>query len=319
MKFATENVKKKPRHSNSSVWFEPLEGRAYYSGVGPSAMAPADGVGQASTVCTLTVSSTLIHAPYESETFTITVEPAGAVGVVFLNEGLFGAGQVIDDAPLYGNGTATITMQLPQFNGETVFYASFPGASDASNTVTYSPSQSQAVNITVVNGTGTGGDQNPTPTPTGGSLTPVISKNTLPVSVIAGEKTRGNISVTVQNTGATAVGGNTKVKIYATTAGTVDSSSIELGSVTKGVNLKAGRSKAFNFKIKQLPSSLTSGTYTLVAQVTDADGTITTSPRGRVYCRCRSGGEYHWHRDGFDSGSIGWRGDQAWADHSNIG
>jgi hypothetical protein len=100
-------------------------------------------------------------------------------------------------------------------------------------------------------------------------LTAVIVRSGLPAAVVAGSSTHGNVVVTVANPTAAAVHGAMTVVLYATADGTLDSSSIALGSVTvKFIAIKAGKSAPLTVPVRSIPANLV-GNFSLMAQLTD--------------------------------------------------
>jgi uncharacterized repeat protein (TIGR01451 family) len=68
------------------------------------------------------------------------------------------------------------------------------------------------------------------------------------------------------------------IALYASTDGTVDSSSELIGSIKKVLKLNAGKTASLPVPIKSL--SLPAGTYTILASTTGAGGTISDSATG---------------------------------------
>jgi hypothetical protein len=119
---------------------------------------------------------------------------------------------------------------------------------------------------------------------TGGSsgaaqLTPAIIKNTLPASAVNGPSTHGSETVRVSNTGSAIESGKTTVAVYASADGAIDEKSILLGSTTGKQTIKIGASKNVTVNIKSLPAVLV-GSYTLLAQATNAAGDVTAATTG---------------------------------------
>ena len=117
---------------------------------------------------------------------------------------------------------------------------------------------------------GTGGGSSST------GLTPSITKSTLPASIVGGSPLRGNVILSVDNTAATPDSGT--VGVYASTDGSVDGSSVLLGSYKPQVNLKTGKSETIVVPVNS--SSVPAGTYTILAQATDASSNVVASTTG---------------------------------------
>jgi len=115
---------------------------------------------------------------------------------------------------------------------------------------------------------------------TGIGLSPAITRSTVPPALASGAPVRGTVTLKVTNTNvATDVGANVIV-VYATTDGVVDDGSIPLAQVKVRLNLKANRSQTIVAPIHA--SAIADGTYTIVAQATDASGNVVTSTTGPI-------------------------------------
>jgi hypothetical protein len=112
------------------------------------------------------------------------------------------------------------------------------------------------------------------------TLNETITKNTLPGSVVAGSSVHGTVSVKIANTGSSTESGRATLAIFASSDGTVDGNSIQIGSASiKKLSLRAGKSGEFSVQIKSLPKTL-NGVFTLFAQVADGAGNTTISSTG---------------------------------------
>ncbi len=114
----------------------------------------------------------------------------------------------------------------------------------------------------------------PTPTPTA-ILVPTVVTNKVPVNVVAGEKlSSASLGVKLTDTSATGQDGTVVVNVYASTSPTFDASSDQLvGTVTRQVNVKAGKTISTTVPIKTIPAALADGTYYLLVQTSDTAGT----------------------------------------------
>ena len=116
----------------------------------------------------------------------------------------------------------------------------------------------------------------PTPTPTGTVPPPAVVKSSVTPSLVAGAKLKGSVTVTVDNTTGATLKGPGTFALVATDAG---GAATVIGSVNRGLNLKAGR--AMPVTIAARPLALPAGTYTVVPEftfggATAAAGTATT-------------------------------------------
>lgn len=111
------------------------------------------------------------------------------------------------------------------------------------------------------------------------TLTPTVTKSTLPKQAVGGTAVHGAASVVVTNSTAALVKGPVTVSLYASTDGSVDASSALLGSVKKSLKLSAGGVAPVSVALK-LPATLGAGTYTLLAQTVDPSGNLTTATSG---------------------------------------
>ncbi len=120
---------------------------------------------------------------------------------------------------------------------------------------------------------------NSTPVPSGTSpLAPVIVAATTPTTVVSGGRARGTVTLAVTNDGPGPSTGRDTLAVFATTAGVVDASSTEIGSVTRRLSLAAGRSATVVVPVTSAAEPF--GAYTVVARLTDGAGRTATSPVG---------------------------------------
>jgi uncharacterized repeat protein (TIGR03803 family) len=110
-------------------------------------------------------------------------------------------------------------------------------------------------------------------------LSPTVAKSSLPPSVIAGGTAHGVAVVDLTNTGSTAESGKVTVDIYASNDGVIDDSSVLIGSISRKLNVKDGKTAKVTVPIKSLPASL-DGNYSLLAKVIDSAGDAATSTTG---------------------------------------
>jgi hypothetical protein len=89
------------------------------------------------------------------------------------------------------------------------------------------------------------------------------------------------VTVDLANIGTSPINGTVTSNVYASTDGTVDGSSILLGTSAQVLNLKPGATNvAERVTIKSLPSQLMDGSYVLYAVTTDPSGSSTAPLAG---------------------------------------
>lgn len=103
------------------------------------------------------------------------------------------------------------------------------------------------------------------------ALSETVAKSTLPASATGGSKTNGAVSLVITNNGNISTTGSTTITIFATTSGTVDSSSVQLATAPLKSHIKPSKTGHANVKLKQFPA-IPVGSYTVVAQITDQNG-----------------------------------------------
>lgn len=194
--------------------------------------------------------------------FTATVAPAtpgGATPTGTVNFLL--NGNSIGSTSVQGDGTAVFsTTSLPV--GSDSVTASYGGDT------TYAGSTSQAVTETVNSA------------PAQPALTAVISKSTLPATVVAGESVHGVVNVGLTNVSGATVKGPVMVDLYLSTDGSIDGSSVLIAHATHSLAIATGKSKKAVLPIKSLPSTIADGNYTLLARVVDPSSTPSDSSAG---------------------------------------
>ena len=112
--------------------------------------------------------------------------------------------------------------------------------------------------------------------PLASSLSPSVSRSTVPATVLFGTKVRGTVTVTLDNSGTAPVRGTDRVDLYA----------VADGQVARLVGSAGRRGKLAGHGLVEVvvpvkPVELPAGSYTLIAVVTDAAGgksTATTGP-----------------------------------------
>lgn len=107
------------------------------------------------------------------------------------------------------------------------------------------------------------------------ALSEVLSKSSIPTSAASGAKIHGSVSLAVTNSGNISTPAPTTVELFATTAGVVDASAVRLAGITSRARIRPGKSARLTVPVSLLPT-LAPGTYTIVAQVTDASGQVSS-------------------------------------------
>jgi uncharacterized delta-60 repeat protein len=105
---------------------------------------------------------------------------------------------------------------------------------------------------------------------------PTVTFVSGPKTGTAGRKVRGSAVIAITNTGNVAITGPVMITLYLTATGTVDSGSTTVTTITKKVNIPAGKTGKIGIGLGTLASTL-SGTYQLAAVVTTT-ATTTGAP-----------------------------------------
>ena len=177
--------------------------------------------------------------------------PTGTVGFAV-------NGDVFATAPVDATGTATLSAtNLPA--GAADYTVAYTG--DA----TYAASTVAAASLTPVQANAS-------------VLVPTIARSTVPTSVVAGQRVKGTVTVTVTNSGTTTLAGADKVTLYATqdASATIDSGSTAVASTTHKLKLAAGRSLTLRLPVL-LDTTGDDGSFPLRVLVTDAAGNASAS------------------------------------------
>ena len=89
-----------------------------------------------------------------------------------------------------------------------------------------------------------------------------------PASLVAGNtKTKASASVTVTNTGQTAINGPVAVTFFVSSDDELDESDIQVGAVTKNLKLATGKGKAVKLKKLAFPANIEDGNYRILARI----------------------------------------------------
>ncbi|MDB5290889.1 MAG: peptidyl-prolyl cis-trans isomerase cyclophilin type [Phycisphaerales bacterium] len=168
----------------------------------------------------------------------------------------FADGNPIGTAPLVGN-TATLT---PAFStaGDEFITAVYSGDGQ------YAASTSPGVSVTVA----------------APAIMPAVGKSTLPTEAIIGTAVHGTTAVVLNNSTQTTEKGTAVIRLFASPDGVIDAAAVPITTLSRGVNLKPGKTLALKLTTKNLPASLAAGTYTLLVQTTDPSGNVTNATSG---------------------------------------
>jgi hypothetical protein len=186
---------------------------------------------------------------------TAGVAPTGTVTFTLAD------GTVAGTATLGTGGVAVLTTTtLPA--GIDVVTASYAG--DTANAPSASPPVTVAVN------------------PPG--LAPTVTRSTVPATVVAGTpKVGGKVTLLVTNATPTTESGTAKFELFASATGALDGSALSVASVSKRLTVRAGRQATVTVNVTAVPTSLTAGTYSWVARVTDSAGVASIGLAGSPF------------------------------------
>jgi hypothetical protein len=192
-------------------------------------------------------------------------------------------------APGFLNGVTTVTTVdgIATFSGVSVMivgnftmvaaaggFADVSGGQDESESLEPVGLFATSNSFTVGSSNGGGGGS------TSSTLTVGLTKSTLPPSVVAGGTSHGTAIVSVANSGTSTESSTATVSVYASTDGSIDDTATLLGSLPpRRLTLKPGRATEVSVPIRSIPAALV-GSYTLLAQVTDASGSSSASSTG---------------------------------------
>jgi uncharacterized repeat protein (TIGR03803 family) len=113
------------------------------------------------------------------------------------------------------------------------------------------------------------------------SLSPLVVRSTLPANVAAGVSAHGTATVDLSNSTKTAVRGVFTIAVYASSDGAIDGSAIKLTSLSRKLVLGAKGKTAISLAIPKFRTN-TTGSYTLLAQVTNDAGNTSSAATGPV-------------------------------------
>ena len=209
---------------------------------------------QSGSATTSTLSSSAnIFTTGSSCLLTATVTPVDGSGVAPTGTVQFYEdGRQKDTVTLGANGTATLTWTANTPTTPTTAL-SFVYSGDAN----YTTSTSNAVVQTYLEQSRLGAG---------------IGNATVPSTAVAGQPFKTKVPVAINNTSDTLAGTYT-IELYADTSiNGLTGNQVALQTVTKHATLKPGKKLAVNLTTKSLPTSLATGTYHLLVEITDPDG-----------------------------------------------
>jgi hypothetical protein len=251
-----------PAHPASPILTSTVYSGVPFSDAGTSFVVAEAGASSGAATTTTLSSSAPSAAAGASVTFTATVAPisAGATptGTVTFLEG----GATLSAVALQSDGTA-------QFSTSALPVGADPITARYGGDATYAASVSPTITETI---TGSGVNS-----PT---LVPTIGKSNLGPAIVSGARTRAVVLVDVSNQTAATFKGKTTVDLFATTDDAIDGASVLVGSVTRNLNIKAGKAAAVPVKVSSTLAGLAAGQYTLIARTIDPSGREVDSNSG---------------------------------------
>jgi hypothetical protein len=224
----------------------------YPSSTSPSVTLTVLSAPNVGATVTTTVTTTTVVGDVVTVTSTVTPKTTGGAtptGTV----SFFTNGILIGTANVQSNGTAVLTTTAlvvgsntvtSVYNGNAIYSTSAPASTSAFlNTL---------------------------------GLVPVIVKSTIPATgLVAGTLTHGVVTLNITNVTAALIREpQTTIHLYASTDGTIDSSSVLIQQWFTSIKLKGGKTQTFRLNVKSLPVGMASGTYQLMIRVSNTVGTF---------------------------------------------
>lgn len=111
------------------------------------------------------------------------------------------------------------------------------------------------------------------------NLSATVVGTTLPGTLPAARSSLGRATVAVSNPSASPVRGVFTINIYAGPSGAIDASATQIGSITRPMEVPRNRATAVRVPVLLAPSD-TTGSVTLLAQVVDSAGNVSTATSG---------------------------------------
>lgn len=113
------------------------------------------------------------------------------------------------------------------------------------------------------------------------SLAETLVHSGLPASAVSDATAHGTTTLNITNNGNIITPGITTITLQATTSGVLDSSAIQLASANLPLRIHPGKSARVSISLRRLPQ-LAPGTYTVLAEVADANGGVSSVLVGTI-------------------------------------
>ncbi|HEY8749505.1 MAG TPA: Ig-like domain-containing protein, partial [Tepidisphaeraceae bacterium] len=107
------------------------------------------------------------------------------------------------------------------------------------------------------------------------ALAETLASSSLPTTATANSKSHGSAILAVTNSGNITTAATSTLALFATANGTIDGTSLQLTTVTQPLKIKPGKPARAGIPLKQIPA-IPPGSYTIVAQITDPDGALSS-------------------------------------------
>jgi hypothetical protein len=113
------------------------------------------------------------------------------------------------------------------------------------------------------------------------ALSETFARTTIPTTAVASTKSRAFAVLRITNNGNITTPGSTTAALFASLSGVVDGNATQLNSVTQHLRIRPGKSVLLTIPLKQIPA-MAAGAYTILAQVTDPNGLVTSGTAGTL-------------------------------------
>ena len=113
------------------------------------------------------------------------------------------------------------------------------------------------------------------------ALSETFARTTIPATAVAGTKSRAFAVLRITNNGNITTPGSTTAALFASLSGVVDGNATQINTVTQHLRIRSGKSVLLTIPLKQIPA-LPAGTYTILIQVTDPNGQVTSAIAGTL-------------------------------------
>ncbi|HEY2585649.1 MAG TPA: choice-of-anchor tandem repeat GloVer-containing protein [Tepidisphaeraceae bacterium] len=111
------------------------------------------------------------------------------------------------------------------------------------------------------------------------ALNASVARTTLPASIAGGTSAHGTATVDLSNPSSTAVRGVFTINVYASSDGTIDAAATKIGSISRTMQVARNGTDVLTVPVASFPTGST-GTYSVLAQVTDAAGDTSNASTG---------------------------------------